>query len=483
MTWKHKLSKRLSLLKDAALLVGALTACADGALTGAPDASAVDERRWQNRGPVATVTVRSPVDSLPPDSAVQFTVTLRDANGRVLSGRTVTWASGDISLATVSATGLVRSHNPGTVAITATSEGKYGSDYVIIIAPPPPLAPAPVATVVVSPATAGVQAGSHVQFIATTLDAAGQVLTGRTISWTSGDPAIASITTTGVVTGVGAGTTTITAASEGRSGTAQLTVSALALPPPPPPSTATPWLEEAFAYASTAEMLADARSIYTENEDENASRMAFDTAGADGTSNSMRFDYPDRTAVGGSGTSGRCTDYTIGRNLTLPAPVREVWAEFYVRFSANFTTRAPATWGCTSNPDLKFIFARLNGVNDRLSLKVGTGGGSWRLGVPPVGEDQFSAALSTYPAFDGRWHRVRLHFRLSTTATSADGAARLWIDDRLVMGATNLNTHRAGVVPTNIYGLALGRNMNQGPGQLQSLWWGRIRVYDSSPGW
>ena len=37
--------------------------------------------------------------------------------------------------------------------------------------------------------------------------------------------------------------------------------------------------------------------------------------------------------------------------------------------------------------------------------------------------------------------------------------------------------------PVVLYGVALGRNINQGPDHLQSLWWGRIRAWDTNPGW
>jgi len=91
--------------------------------------------------------------------------------------------------------------------------------------------PAPVATVAVSPATVSVGIGGTQQFSATLKDASGNVLTGRTVTWTSSALSVATITGSGLVTALLAGTTTIRATSEGKSGTATLTVTAL-----PPPS-------------------------------------------------------------------------------------------------------------------------------------------------------------------------------------------------------------------------------------------------------
>src|SRR3989449_1259723 len=50
-------------------------------------------------------------------------------------------------------------------------------------------------------------------------------LSGRTIAWSSGSPAVATVSASGLVTGVAAGSVTITATSEGQSGTATITVS------------------------------------------------------------------------------------------------------------------------------------------------------------------------------------------------------------------------------------------------------------------
>jgi uncharacterized protein YjdB len=59
---------------------------------------------------------------------------------------------------------------------------------------------------------------------ALTRDASGNVLTGRVVTWTSSNTAVASVSSAGVVTGVKVGTATITATSEGKTGTATVTV-------------------------------------------------------------------------------------------------------------------------------------------------------------------------------------------------------------------------------------------------------------------
>src|SRR5205823_3651362 len=84
--------------------------------------------------------------------------------------------------------------------------------------------PVPVAAVEVAPAAASVEAGGTVQLTATAKDVNGTPLTGRSVSWSSSNTSVASVTSSGRVTGVAAGSATITATSEGKSGTSAITV-------------------------------------------------------------------------------------------------------------------------------------------------------------------------------------------------------------------------------------------------------------------
>jgi uncharacterized protein YjdB len=65
-----------------------------------------------------------------------------------------------------------------------------------------------------------------VQLTATLRAANNSVVTGRTVTWESSDPSIATVSGTGLVTGVAASAqfVTITATSEGKSGTARVIV-------------------------------------------------------------------------------------------------------------------------------------------------------------------------------------------------------------------------------------------------------------------
>jgi hypothetical protein len=84
--------------------------------------------------------------------------------------------------------------------------------------------PPAVASVAVSSPGTDIIVGQTASLTATPKDAKGNTLTNRTVAWTSSSQAIATVSSTGVVTGVGPGNATITATIEGKTGTAGVTV-------------------------------------------------------------------------------------------------------------------------------------------------------------------------------------------------------------------------------------------------------------------
>src|SRR5947199_207583 len=74
------------------------------------------------------------------------------------------------------------------------------------------------------PSRATVLVGQTLQLTATPKDSAGGTLTGRTVTWMSGNTSVAAVSSSGQVTGVAPGSATITATSEGKTSTAAITV-------------------------------------------------------------------------------------------------------------------------------------------------------------------------------------------------------------------------------------------------------------------
>lgn len=77
---------------------------------------------------VANVVVEPNFASIQTRETFQFSARVEDANGNSLTGRTVTWASSNTTVATIDQTGLARADTvAGSTTITAESEGVPGT--------------------------------------------------------------------------------------------------------------------------------------------------------------------------------------------------------------------------------------------------------------------------------------------------------------------------------------------------------------------
>ena len=114
----------------------------------------------------------------------------------------------------------------GGVALAAGGLLSCGDSSTEPGAPPPPPPPPPVATTVaVTPAAAQLSAiGETVQLSAEVRDQGGRAMAGAAVTWTSSDPAVVSVSASGLATAAGNGTVTVTAASGSASGIARVVV-------------------------------------------------------------------------------------------------------------------------------------------------------------------------------------------------------------------------------------------------------------------
>ena len=107
------------------------------------------------------------------------------------------------------------------VLLTVTFFAACGDGGTEPPAPEPPRA----TTVTVTPPTAELAAlGATVQLSARVLDQNGNAMAGTAVTWSSGSPAVATVSAAGLVTAAGNGTATATATSGSASGTASVTV-------------------------------------------------------------------------------------------------------------------------------------------------------------------------------------------------------------------------------------------------------------------
>jgi hypothetical protein len=205
MTFTHTLSRRLALLRNAAT-VAALVVVASCDLFSPVDTGLE----------VAQLLVTPGSATLPTSGTQGFVAYAHLKDGDSVAV-TVAWSAtgGSISSAGVYTAGLTT----GEYAVAATMKGFTDTATVTLTS-------IPVASVSVSPASATLSVGATQQLSAVTKDSAGNTLTGRVVTWSSSNPAIATVSGSGLVTAIAAGSATITATSEGKTGTSAITVQA-----------------------------------------------------------------------------------------------------------------------------------------------------------------------------------------------------------------------------------------------------------------
>jgi len=164
---------------------------------------------------VVSVAVTPRLNNLTVGGTQQLAAQALDASGNPIAGKAITWTSSEPNVATVSATGLVTTVGPGSTAIQASADNSSGFAAISVTAP--------VASVVITGNGGIIPVGTTQQLTANLRDAGGNSVFIRTVTWTSSAPTIASVSSSGLVTAVTAGTATITATSEGRTGTAPVT--------------------------------------------------------------------------------------------------------------------------------------------------------------------------------------------------------------------------------------------------------------------
>jgi hypothetical protein len=164
-----------------------------------------------------TITPANPVLVL--GTVQQFTATGTFSNQSVQDITTsVTWASSNNTVASISAGGLAAALALGSVTISATSGSISGSTTVTV-------EPAVLSSITVRPGKGKIAQLTTEQFhaVGTYTDGTTRNLT-REVSWTSSDATVATITGTGLASGLAPGTATITATLGSLSGSATLEV-------------------------------------------------------------------------------------------------------------------------------------------------------------------------------------------------------------------------------------------------------------------
>lgn len=222
VTWSSDATARAT-VSNAAGSQGLVTGVTAGTANVSATQGTVTSAAVVTVTPAAATLVSIAVTPANPSAALgrtqQFvaTGTYSDSSSADLSA-TVTWASATTSVATINATGLATSVSQGTSVVSATLGAVSGSTTLTV-------GPAVVVSVAVTPASPTVARGLTQQFTATATYSDGSALdVSATATWASATPSVATISASGLATGVAEGTSVISALVGGLSGSTTLTV-------------------------------------------------------------------------------------------------------------------------------------------------------------------------------------------------------------------------------------------------------------------
>ncbi|MDE6523115.1 MAG: Ig-like domain-containing protein, partial [Muribaculaceae bacterium] len=164
---------------------------------------------------VTGITLSNTNLSLTEGETATLTATIAPENA---TDKSVTWTSSDASIATVSDKGVVTAVKTGTATITATSaNGKTATCTVTVAANI-----ISVESISISESELSLTEGETATLTATI---APENATDKSVTWSSSDEAVATVSADGVVTAIKAGTAIITAASSnGKTATCEVTV-------------------------------------------------------------------------------------------------------------------------------------------------------------------------------------------------------------------------------------------------------------------
>jgi len=215
---------------------------------------------------------------------------------------------------------------------------------------------------------------------------------------------------------------------------------------------------------------------------------AWTSTPADG--DTVRMDYP-------------CQNTTISRALQFTKggahPAKdEIWVEFWAFFDAHWKTywltayNAAVTGHCQIGAEQKFLFwthkfphdGPASSVHGRWDMDIGTFGGAFSLGNRS--EYLYGPSHGTLPNvnFNGRWLRFRVHLRIADV-DAVTGTAKYTLHWQQRDGTwAKYEVHNQGDLSERhdgFTGCQLAANMNRGPCQDQSWYWGPFYFFDTDP--
>ena len=300
-----------------------------------------------------------------------------------------------------------------------------------------PVSTAPVATVTVSPASGSVGVAGTLQLAATLRAANGTLLTGRTVTWSSENVLVASVSSSGLVTGLLVGSATITATSEGRTGSATITVTAL--PPPPPPGS---WPHEPSGFTVIEETgwetgVLGKWVLYNQSGDKPITVTNI-VGSLLGESRALQIGF----AAGHSGGGGTEARWDI--------PAAQQRSEIYV----GYWVQVNQQWQGHNSGINKMIYLADGGGGGFSAMWYEMyGGGSSPLGLYVVNQSGGSPGgmlenVNQVTFTRGVWHQVEIYQK-----QGSPGVLRVWVNGVLAIDRSDVMTRNAPIDAVTLSGI------------------------------
>jgi hypothetical protein len=311
----------------------------------------------------------------------------------------------------VSSSGLITAVAAGSATIRATVETKFGDGTLTVTAP----VTATTATVVATVDSSTLAPGHSAQGHAVAKDAQGNVLTGKTVSWSSNNTAIATVSaTTGLVTAVSAGSALVQATIDGVGGQASVNVtvpSIITAPAPTSGTLATADFEDGTlgSYYNPWGTAIDVIADPTGSGHGKVSRMHYKAASLD----------DNKAIVPKTGFAVGLGDSIFFRGQFYLPPE--------INTDPNFGLRKLTYW---SNASFKEEFSAIITLVGQELVVVSTVVGPSNL---PIDYLYTPTMVSK-----GVWHTLETQIKVNSSFAAKDGIFRIWLDGALVYSRTDM---------------------------------------------
>jgi uncharacterized protein YjdB len=400
-------------------VISAQVGTSAGTVTGTANISVV-------QAPVTAVSVSPKTVSTTIGAKSQLTATATTASGTVVTNVTPTWSSNNTAAATVSSTGMVTGVSAGTATVTVSVSGLTATASVSVAG----AAPAAVASVTVSPATVTLAVGATQQATATDKTSSGATTTGTATTWATSNTGVATVSSSGVVTGVSAGTATIFGTSSGEYGTMAVTVTSTTSTPSPS-SAAWPNQPSGMTEFTNRPYSATVEDGW-ESDFIGQSYIMSDGTSPQSAPDFFRIIYP-------VGLTGGSTPFQ--QEKALPGGQTQTYAEMWIRYSANWVP---------DNADVMkvlYIWDDDSQAGEQPAVCFcTTEGGAGASFMPQLRiQDNVTGTASNYSPNTGSaqtfepntWVHLEVYLKMNTPG-GGNGVYKLWMNGQLISNYTNI---------------------------------------------